>query len=73
MILGRTIVVAKKPHRISHRNFVSKLWKNLLAICYWETKIKSDEKITTHHTQLAFTCSKLTAETLEQGAKYVQS
>ena len=25
------------------------------------------------HTQVAFTCSKLTVETLEQGVKYVQS
>ena len=44
---------------------------------------KSDFEIASHviskvkrskiHTQPAFTCSKLTIETLEQGVKYVQS
>ena len=41
--------------------------------------MKSEAEMTMQHqqaktqTQLAFTCSKLTKETLDQGVKYVQS
>ena len=44
--------------------------------CYsWSltAKLMSDITLVQNETQSAFTCSKLTIETLEQGVKYVQS
>ena len=42
-------------------------WPGLIET--FEVKLILESRIT----QLAFTCSKLTIETLEQGVKYVQS
>ena len=45
--------------------------KDTLKVYFWQRNILL--YTTTLNTQPAFTCSKLTLETLEQGVKYVQS
>ena len=51
-----------------------KIWLNILVIFsrIW-CLMNKDVKTFFHTFQWAFTCSKLTIETLEQGVKYVQS
>ena len=45
------------------------------AVIQIKKQISYKKKLSTnvYHSQLAFTCSKLTIETIEQGVKYVQS
>ena len=62
MHLQRMILTKKKSYfeeeLAKHRNKHKEVWKSLKSLGI---------------TQPAFTCSKLTIETLEQGVKYVQS
>ena len=61
------------------RNRISELMSQMmrfsfnLHILFGHKSVKSSGNLTTLTTQPAFTCSKLTIETLEQGVKYVQS
>ena len=49
-------------------------WEKEFYFCYWiNAAIYRKSGGVIRHSQPAFTCSKLTIETLEQGVKYVQS
>ena len=57
-------------------SFFSKTWyfkENLNSMQIRKNKKHLENKLQQITTQRAFTCSKLTIETLEQGMKYVQS
>ena len=54
------------------RSTVSTLLKSDFFVCN-KTTVKSYMTKTNEKSQQAFTCSKLTIETLEQGVKYVQN
>ena len=45
----------------------------IINICFMKNVEASPSSLMYAQTQSAFTCSKLTAKTLEQGVKYVQS
>ena len=48
-----------------------KINRNSLSTDFWTKAFRSRQK--REETQLTFTCSKSTIETLEKGVKYVQS